>query len=328
MKTFTVLFLLIANSVLADMIILKNGQVLIGRYLSEDDRKVKFQTFNEVKSISKSEITSFELGYSGVPVCYQFQNKWTKVCGDVIHLLDKNKMILGKGDGLLEKEELQLKDLKLISLTKSKKEDRFFYILRPGLNVTLKSNGELITGEIESVTSDTLSLKTTKNSLALKEADIEEISWKGAERMSFSFLRYTVPGLFQFQEGRRFKGLLIGFLFFGFIGGIGAEYSAAQNALNNDTDFIIINNSIYIGSNIFPNPEFEKHVRGMNYAIAGLTLVTLFHSYEVYSHVTSQGVKASIHMQVPSRNSQAFQTEFISQTQKSTGIEFRISYSF
>ena len=49
MRTFIVLFLLFVNTLLADMIVLKNGQVLVGRYLSEDDRKIKFQVFNEIK---------------------------------------------------------------------------------------------------------------------------------------------------------------------------------------------------------------------------------------------------------------------------------------
>ncbi|MBP7283545.1 MAG: hypothetical protein KBA66_18310 [Leptospiraceae bacterium] len=327
MRTFIVLFLLFVNTLLADMIVLKNGQVLVGRYLSEDDRKIKFQVFNEIKTISKSDITNFELGYSGVPVCYQLQDKWSKTCGDVIHLLDKNKMILGKGSGLLEKEELLLKDLQLISLTKTKKEDRVFYILRPGLTVTFKNNGELLTGEIQSVSSDTVSLKTPKDTITLKEVDVEEISWKGTPKMSFSFLRYTVPGLFQFQDGKRFKGLLIGFLFFGFIGGAVSEYSAAQSALKNDMDIIIIGNSVYVGSNIFPNAQYEKHTKGMTYAIAGAAMVSLFHAYEVYSHVTSEGVKASIYMQVPSITSQAYRPEF-DQGRRATGIEFRISYSF
>ena len=115
MRLFIALLLLTVSSVFADMVVLKNGQVLIGSYLSEDDRKIKFQVFNEVKTITKSDISSFELGYSGVPVCYQLQSKWSQTCGDVIHLLDKNKMVLGKGKGLLEKEELQLKDLKKIT---------------------------------------------------------------------------------------------------------------------------------------------------------------------------------------------------------------------
>ena len=43
MRLFTALFLLIINTVLADMVTLKNGQVLIGSYISEDDKKIKFQ---------------------------------------------------------------------------------------------------------------------------------------------------------------------------------------------------------------------------------------------------------------------------------------------
>ncbi|HMW06130.1 MAG TPA: hypothetical protein PK079_16965 [Leptospiraceae bacterium] len=309
------------------MVILKNGQVLIGSYLNEDDKKIKFQVFKEIKTIAKSDISSFELGYSGVPVCYQLQNKWSQTCGDVIHILDKNKMVLGKGAGLLEKEELQLKDLKKITLKKSKKEERIFFILRPGLNLTVSANGKNYTGEIQSVNFETMSIKTKSETVSFKENDVEEVSWQGSSKASLAFLRYVVPGLFQFQEGKRFKGILLGFLFLGFAGAIGAEFSAAQSALNNDTDYIIINNSLYIGSNIFPNQQYDKHIRGMNYAIAGLTLVYLYHSYEVYSFTTSKGVKASIHMQMPSISSQAFTPDIV-QGKRSNGIEFRISYSF
>ena len=327
MRLFIALLLLTVSSVFADMVVLKNGQVLIGSYLSEDDRKIKFQVFNEVKTIAKSDISSFELGYSGVPVCYQLQNKWSQTCGDVIHLLDKNKMVLGKGKGLLEKEELQLKDLKKISLRKNKKDERFFFILRPGLSVTMQSNGKTITGEIQTVGTDTISIKTKNESLVLKEMEVDEVSWQGSQKVSLSFFRYVVPGLFQFQEGKRFKGILLGFLFLGFAGGIGAEFSAAQSALKNDTDYIILNNNLYIGSNIYPNAEYEKHIKGMNYAIGGLTLIYLFHSYEVYSFTTSKGIKASIHMQTPTISSQAFRPD-LDQGRRSAGIEFRISYSF
>ncbi len=327
MRLFILLLLLTTNIVFADMVVLKNGQVLIGSYLSEEDRKIKFQIFNEVKTISKSDITSFELGYSGVPVCYQLQSKWSQTCGDVIHLLDKNKMVLGKGSGLLEKEELQLKDLKKVSLRKNKKEERFFFILRPGLTVTLKSNGKTIIGEIQTVSTGTISVKTKNESLVLKEMDVEEISWQGSQKVSLSFFRYVVPGLFQFQEGKRFKGILLGFLFLGFAGGIGSEFTAAQSALKHDTDFIILNNNLYIGSNIYPNAEYEKHLKNMNYAIGGLSLVYLFHSYEVYSFTSSKGIKASIHMQTPYISSQAFRPD-LDQGRRSSGIEFRISYSF
>jgi hypothetical protein len=328
MRIFIVLFLLIANTVFADMIVLKNGQVLIGRYLSEDDSKVKFQVFTDIKTVLKSNIASFELGYSGVPVCYQLQNKWSQTCGDVIHLLDKNKMILGKGSGLLEKEEFQLKDLKLISLKKNRKDERFFFILRPGLTITLKSNGQLVTGEIESINTEKISIKTKKETLSFNEVDVDEISWQGKAKISLSFLRYTVPGLFQFQEGKRFKGLLIGFLFLGFAGAMGQEFVAAQKALNDDVDYIVFNNNLYIGSNIYPNKEYEKHLRGMNMAAGGLALVVLYHSYEVYSFVSSTGVKASIHMQMPYGNAQAYRPPELGQGQRANGIEFRISYSF
>lgn len=327
MRLFVLFFLIITTSLLADMVILKNGQVLIGSYMSEDDKKIKFQVFNELKTISKSEISSFELGYSGVPVCYQLQNKWSQTCGDVIHLLDKNKMVLGKGSGLLEKEELQLKDLKKISLRKNKKEERFFFILRPGLNVTLTAQGKTVTGEIQSVNFETIAIKTKSENITFKENEVEEVSWQGTSKSSLTFFRYVVPGLFQFQEGKRLKGLLLGFLFLGFAGGIGAEFSAAQSALKNDTDYIIINNNLYIGSNIFPNQQYEKHIRGMNYAIAGLTLVYLYHSYEVYSFTMGKGVKASINMQVPTISSQTFRAD-LDQGRRTSGIEFRISYSF
>lgn len=96
-------------------------------------------------------------------------------------------MVLGKGKGLLDKEELQLKDLKKISLKKNKKEEKIFFILKPGLTVTLQSKGKTITGEIQSVTTDTMSVKTKNESLSFKEIDVEEVSWQEAHKR-FLFL--------------------------------------------------------------------------------------------------------------------------------------------
>lgn len=49
MRLFTALFLLIVNTVLADMVTLKNGQVTIGSYISEDDKRLNSKFLMKLK---------------------------------------------------------------------------------------------------------------------------------------------------------------------------------------------------------------------------------------------------------------------------------------
>jgi small nuclear ribonucleoprotein (snRNP)-like protein len=306
------------------MVILKNDSVQIGRFVSEEGQSILFQVFNETKKIAKKDIKKLEIGYSGIPSCYKRKKNWSETCGQILHSFDKNKIILGKGDGLLDKEEIELKELSMIRMKKNKKEDKFLYILKSGIKVELKVNKEIIKGEIRSIDSNHLVILDDKsNNRKFTELEVDEIFWENTSTGSYNFLTYIIPGVMQYRNGKKLKGSLMGFFFFGLIAGAASEYSAAGKALNDDIDYLIINNNVYIGSNLNPNPAFEGHIRNMNYAIGGAVLLYLFHSYEVYSFITSKGVKTSLNVKpfIP------YGQDVNNQNLHST-IEFRFSYSF
>lgn len=312
----------------SDLVILKNDSVLIGKYISEQESSIQFQVRKETMKIPKSNIKKLELGYSGVSSCIKRTSDWGENCLDFVHQVDKNKIILGKGDALLDKEEIPLDKLSRFKLTKSKKEDKILFVLRPGADLKIKSGEKIYSGEILEVSLIDLVIKDSKlGKIKLKEEEIDEINWESKAKLSFGFVRYLIPGVMQFQNGKKIKGSIMGILFFGLIVAAGSEYANASTAVKEDVDYILINNNIYIGSNLNENTEYNKHIKNMNYALGGLGALYMFHSYEVYKHVSSSGVKTSIKLNTYQLNETNLQTENRFQNRNQT-IEIKFTYSF
>lgn len=330
MLKFLLLFCLLNQSIFSDLIILKNDSVLIGKYISEQDTSIQFQVQREIMKIPKSNIKKLELGYSGVSSCIKKTSDWSENCQDFIHQIDKNKIILGRGDALLEKEEIQLSKLDRFKIKKNKKEDKILFVLRPGAEVKIKSAEKNYSGELIEVSLKDLIIKDGKEGkMKLTELDIDEVSWEAKSKISLSFLRYLIPGVMQFQNGKKIKGSVLGFLFLGFIAGAGSEYSKASKAVSEDVDYIIINNNIYVGSNLNENTLYNTHIKNMQYALGGLGLLYLFHSYEVYSHISKSGVKTSIKLNPFGLNENNIMTKNqVFQPIGNQAIEIKFSYSF
>ena len=329
MFKFFIVFCLIILPIFSDLIIFKNDSVLIGKYISEQENSIQFQVQNETKKIQKSNIKKLELGYSGVSSCFKRTADWSENCKDYIHQIDKNKIILGKGDGLIDKEEIPLSKLDRFKIKKNKKEDKILFVLRPGAEVKIKYKEKIYSGELTEVTLQNLTIKDSKEGkILLTELDIEEVYWEAKSKISLSFVRYLVPGVMQFQNGKKIKGSVMGFLFLGFIAGAGSEYSKASKAIAEDVDYLIINN-IYIGSNLNENTLYEKHIKNMQYALGGLGLLYLFHSYEVYSHVSKSGLKTSLKINPFGLNESNYLLKNQNfQTIGNQAIEIKFSYSF
>ena len=196
--------------------------------------------------------------------------------------------------------------------------------------ITVKSADKVYKGEIKTVTNNSLTIKDEKvGDKDFTEIEIEEISWERKTTNYFAFAKYIIPGVMQFQNGKKLKGLIMGTLFFGFIGGAASQYAAATKAIDSDVDYILIGNNIYVGSNLNPNPEYENHIKNMQYSLGGLGLLYAFHSYEVYSHISKSGVKTSIKINASQNYNPVISSNPNPLTSASNqSIEFNISYQF
>ncbi len=330
MFKYIILFCLINLPIFSDLIILKNDSVLIGKYLSEQETNIIFQVQKEKMKILKTDIKKLQLGYLGIPSCVKKSSEWTENCNDFIHQVDKNKIILAKGDGLIDKEEIPISKLDRFKIKKTNKDDKILFVLRPSAEVKIKSGEKYYFGELISVTLVDLIIKdSVLGKVQLKEFEIDEVSFEAKPKFSFSFLRYFIPGLMQFQNGKKIKGSVMGFLFLGFIAGAATEYNKASKAVADDVDYVVINNNVYIGSNLNENTLYNNHIRNVQIAAGGLGLLYLFHSYEVYSHISKSGIKTSLKINPFGINENNYIIKNQNfQTIGNQVIEIRFSYSF
>lgn len=285
----------------ADMLTLKSGEVYVGRYVSDENDAIQFEIENnEVKSFPKTIIKKFELGYSGMPVCFKRADKWAEECDRILHQIDDKRAILGTGKGLLKKEEIQLSNLKYIKVVRTNPKEKLITVLRPGSEIEIEVNGKQQRVKIKKVKPDSLEVENESGKTEqIADSKINGYTWKPADErvvvQRTPFYKYLVPGWIEYEH-KKWKGILVFTLFVGFAAAIPVEYNAAAEAANNNVTYIPVNGNLFIIRNLFPSAEYNADIRNMNYAIGGLAMVLSYHSYEVYSHITAQRLKTSINL--------------------------------
>ncbi len=294
MRIFLLLLLFFTTfSLQADLIVLKSGEEVEGTFLSETDYEIQFEVKGQKKTYSKTKIKSLELGYTGSSFCYTLESKPDEeICDTVLHRVDGEKMIVGKGKGAVNKEEFSLQNVKIFSIKNVQKRDKLAAVLNKGINLKVKLNNQEMDVEIDSTQpkDGKILYKATGSKEAvvqeIKDDQIKEIRWvrdtRTVTQKVLGVASLAIPGVYQFPRNKWKGSAMIGLLLI--LGAaIPVEYSNAQNALNNDQDYIFYNNNLILVSGLNSNPEFESHKRNMNAAIGGLALLYAYHAYDVYT---------------------------------------------
>jgi len=268
------LFLLLAESLLADILYLKNGTELEG-FIESVEETVTIRTTTGTQQIPADDIRKIEMGYSGIAVCYTPQGAILEICAGILHKLSTEEVLIGKGRGNTEARTFPLGAIKRLSFTRQPGQV-VVPVLGVGMNLTLRTTGGEVTGTIQRRTSDTLELQLDNGQTRMvPEADIEGGSYRSPSGFSF---RQFVPGLPQFDRGDTIKGSLI----LGSLGGAAAmgfaEYlqaTAVNQAAASSLTFMLFNDPSF-------EAAFQKHQQNQLMAAGLGGLIYGYHLFDAF----------------------------------------------
>jgi hypothetical protein len=326
------LFLFFSFSELySDLLTLKSGEVLEGTFVSEKEKTIQFEVSGKVQEVFKKNIKSLELGYVGTPFCYKKVNE-VENCQTILFSVDDKKIVLAKGKGFTEKEEISLQDLEYFYSENLSKKDKITNQIKPKAEIeVLSSKGEW-RGRVKKydLTKGTISLEVEGQAevLELQEDELIRFRWRPKKPFDWKKLPpMAIPGVYQFSYNK-WKGATMSVFCLLFAVMIPIEYQNAQTALNNDQTILYFNNNVYIVSGFGSNPAFETHKRNMNLAIFGLSALMTYHVVDVYlTEKNLQGPQTKFQLQIQPHEFFALNTN-LHNFQKEMNISLKFSYSF
>ncbi len=270
--------------IFADTIKLKSGETLNGKFISENQDKIVFDTFKEKLTIDKKNIQSVELGYSGIPVCYKLSYNPVETCNDLLYSFTQDEIafVVDSGSNIKKYKHIEVN---FIKLTQQNAGSDILAKIPGGIKIKItNTSDEEIEGKIESVNPNQIEIiKKSGENVTLTAGDIQILYWESEGLMvkTKNVVKYTIPGFVQFDYNKPKSISLIGLtLFFGAAAYM--EYNAAQKALNNNTNIIPVGDYFIVGNNFLPSNNYIYHKNRMNMAIGGLVAVGLFHFYDVF----------------------------------------------
>lgn len=278
-----VFFLLLVPATLwADLLRLKDGTVLEGKFISNTGDVTVFLTKDGEKRIPSDTIEQVEVGYSGLPLCYKTKGD-SKKCGAVLHKLGPKKAVIATGDGNTERKEIPADDIIFLEFDKQSNE-KAVAVLQEGANVKLKTGDQTVEGKVKKKADGSVELKTRDGtSRKLAEADIT-----GGVVTSSPFIAGTwnylalIPGFPQLQREQNLKGYgIMGTM--GMFGAIGlVEYLQAEAVdaqAESDIGFKFFGDTTLV-------KKFEGHQQ--NQMIMG-GLAAILYAYHFYDYFSYDG---------------------------------------
>lgn len=332
-----ILFLVLAFftfvSLPADILFLKSGEILEGMYIEGGTKGIQFETEKGKIFFQKKEIAKLELGYSGSSFCFAFQGK-EPICEGILHTVSENSISYVKGIAGTKVETVPFKKIVYLKLFKAKRTERLLGVFPLGMEVLIHVDGKKESGIIEdyNYAEKQILFKINGNKRVLEEDSILSIEWKrkpGILDYTKLALTYTIPGVHQFKSNKP-VGIVLGSLFLLFSAAIPIEYLSAQRAAASNVDYIPVGNTVFIVSGLDSDPNFEQHKKNYYYAIGGLSVLYLIHSYTIYKDYTEGKIPGfqTLELSIFKGTGEGRAVQFSEQMGTSTNIELKYSYSF
>ena len=228
MKRMCLLILLLCSRILyADIIHLKDGSKFDGFFLSMEGEYFLFQTASGEKRVQADSIDRLEIGYSGVPVC--FVESGRKECPGVLHALNSDRMVIGKGRGFLERESIALGDVSFIEFQKERENQKVLPVLSSGIKIHFLLEESKVSGKIRDIRNEQAVFQD-EDAVSVKEGDIHGGLFAAPMMELSEGLRFfhIVPGWHQFRRGDTMRGFSILGGLFALGLGLYSEYASGE----------------------------------------------------------------------------------------------------
>ncbi len=267
------LLLLTAAPVQADMIHLKNGSVIEGYFLNQEEDYFIFRTFDGEKKIRASEIQKMEMGYSGIPFCLKESGE-NEFCEGLLHGISESGLVYVDKPEKNKKKSISLENIDYITFRKSSAGQFILPMLGTGVLLETGKDDNLIKGRITEIAEDKITVTdSVRGEVILGEDDLREgkiYRYIHPVDRPFQIRRGIgpgtfIPGLYQFQRKDYLRGsLILGGLLFS---GAAAGYEMQQANLIDDramTDPLFL---------LYDNPVYRKEFQAKQMNQAGLGLL-------------------------------------------------------
>lgn len=250
-------------SVFPDRLRLKSGEILQGKAVTVTSTYVEWQDLGKRYKFPHSEVLGIDIGYDGLPACFDQTTFGQEDCAYLVHKLSKTTLQITKQSSPLKLESIPTKKIKYLKINADETLDasRYFEAGVSGIWI-FKSK------EIKGI------LKKTENSnlfIESKDSGLEE--FPSSEFLSFSLdnrsklaenlVKETpkvIPGYNPILEKNYKKA---GFLFAGALfsaAGMLYEYNQAIAAINSNTQYVPLGDGrIIVVANTFGNDRYDFH---------------------------------------------------------------------
>jgi len=283
MRVIASVLLLLAGTLAADTVRLKNKASIEGFFQQEQAGFVTFVKLNvERITVNSDLVETIEFSLSGISMCYT-QREGSKTCDVLLASVSGNDFVLAEGKAKRSVRKIAIEDISSYEIKKVVSYQRVLPYLPEGKRTVLTLIGEeKIEGTVIGVEEKGVRIcDPSGQTQTIPEAQIAAATVNLINN-PFHWLdpRNLIIGYPQIQSGRGFVGgtMMLGF---GLLGaGVAGEYAAAMTAnrkAHSDLGVLLFNRTDSFQS-------FRRHQENQRYLGTGAFLLYAFHWFDLYLH--------------------------------------------
>ncbi|WCL47996.1 hypothetical protein [Leptospira sp. GIMC2001] len=289
---------ILSSNIWSDVILLKNGKTIEGKYIESDDNWLVIDNFEKLIRIQSNQVQSMDVGFSGIPICYKLKNNSDKNCNGILHFLSRNKMVIAQGSGYMEALEIPISEIDNFQIQINKKNDQLSRYIRSGIILRISlTNKDIIIGKYLKTTDRILQFQVENETKKIPENQIQLVEYESDFHIdeNMQYVKYLLPGYSQWQRQSKAKGaLLMGMSTISLLG-IGYEYNQAMQSSKREITYIPVNNQLVGTNSLSNNSKFDGHIRNMNILSGVLLICYIYNTYDiVYDSNDSYGNRENL----------------------------------
>ncbi len=275
-------------SVFADRLRLKSGEILQGKAVTVTSTYVEWQDLGKRYKFPHSEVLGIDIGYDGLPSCFDQSTFGQEDCAYLVHKLSRNSIQITKQNSPLKLETVPTKRIKYLQMNSDDSLDASRYF-DPGVSGIWRFKTKEIRGTLKKIENSIFSIESKDSGNAeLPASEFLSYTLDNRSKLAENLVTETpkvIPGYNPILEKNYKKA---GFLFAGALfsaAGMLYEYNQAVAAINSNTQYVPLSDGrIVIVANTFGNNQYEFHRERFYGYTAVLSLIlgyTLYDSFYI-----------------------------------------------